>query len=145
MISTHTPLAGRNACAALIVCSLAYFYSHAPRGAQLNHANRRRNDAHFYSHAPRGAQPKQLKKYSLLLQFLLTRPSRGATHRCYPQSVRHIISTHTPLAGRNTNYNDIPEAIEISTHTPLAGRNIYSAASAWAASISTHTPLAGRN
>ena len=57
-----------------------------------------------------------------------------------------IISTHTPLAGRDKTLDDTAALSVISTHTPLAGRVIcFSWLSALNSDISTHTPLAGRD
>ena len=56
----------------------------------------------FYSHAPRGARRDEIDlgrgKY---VQFLLTRPSRGATEVSGTLETERTISTHTPLAGRD--------------------------------------------
>ena len=56
----------------------------------------------FYSHAPRGARRDEIDlgrgKY---VQFLLTRPSRGATNMSLCHAAYFCISTHTPLAGRD--------------------------------------------
>ena len=39
---------------------------------------------------------------------------------------RDIISTHTPLAGRDGDQLPVfGDALEISTHTPLAGRDYF--------------------
>ena len=122
----------------------------------------------FYSHAPRGARLLSSGPKSPTIQFLLTRPSRGATHRGIGFRSAYFISTHTPLAGRDqvvrghaeifgNFYSHAPrgarlealqkraELTEISTHTPLAGRDIITAADTILAGISTHTPLAGRD
>ena len=78
------------------------------------------------------------------------------------------ISTHTPLAGRDCGFLNIPSlsfvflltrplrdvthcnkhfafAFRISTHTPLAGRDIIIRPAVDIFLISTHTPLAGRD
>ena len=57
-----------------------------------------------------------------------------------------IISTHTPLAGRDKiEWFDLAGA-KISTHTPLAGRDPPSIPiNGLLICISTHTPLAGRD
>ena len=56
------------------------------------------------------------------------------------------ISTHTPLAGRDPNYWDLFCVISISTHTPLAGRDLPGVVVPYNTDgISTHTPLAGRD
>ena len=56
-ISTHTPLAGCDPSTA----------SHSIR------------IVHFYSHTPRGVRQNWIVIFHLLLKFLLTHPSRGAT------------------------------------------------------------------
>ena len=57
-----------------------------------------------------------------------------------------LISTHAPLAGRDTNEFGVDSDTIISTHAPLAGRD---AAAGLAiikkGVISTHAPLAGRD
>ena len=78
------------------------------------------------------------------------------------------ISTHTPLAGRDCGFLNIPslsfvflltrplrdvtllfrlfqKTSAISTHTPLAGRDIIIRPAVDIFLISTHTPLAGRD
>ena len=78
--------------------------------------------------------------------FLLTRPSRGVTllHTLYAQAM--LISTHTPLAGRDIwSVDRIIEPQIISTHTPLAGRDPGRQTPSVVECISTHTPLAGRD
>ena len=101
-------------------------------------------------------------------EFLLTRPSRGATQRKYHTTDTTLISTHTPLAGRDDTWHRAASRIvhfyshaprgarldfpgidrpltEISTHTPLAGRDTIPTLAGWEQMISTHTPLAGRD
>ena len=55
------------------------------------------------------------------------------------------ISTHTPLAGRDGLFYGAESIASISTHTPLAGRDAFEDVEDLLASISTHTPLAGRD
>ena len=57
----------------------------------------------FYSHAPRGARPAASFDNHLGGKFLLTRPSRGATVCRKVRIYFTIVSTHTPLAGRDRN------------------------------------------
>ena len=57
-------------------------------------------------------------------QFLLTRPLRDVTGLSRWQVAPRVVSTHTPLAGRDDF---------------LAARNLYGT------DVSTHTPLAGRD
>ncbi len=56
----------------------------------------------FYSHAPRGARPLAASISMHLSRFLLTRPSRGATICIGTFLFFSHISTHTPLAGRDS-------------------------------------------
>ena len=59
--------------------------------------------------------------------------------------VVYAISTHTPLAGRDTHGLSGSRRSTISTHTPLAGRDMIGIVGVFAQLISTHTPLAGRD
>ena len=77
--------------------------------------------------------------------FLLTRPSRGVTIPQNPEKSIDIISTHTPLAGRDLLVVGLCLDIIISTHTPLAGRDQVQNLDKSTDEISTHTPLAGRD
>ena len=56
-------------------------------------------------------------------QFLLTRPLRDVTKEQGRMSEIKLISTHTPLAGRDSKDETYLAPIQISTHTPLAGRD----------------------
>ena len=104
----------------------------------------------------------------LLHTFLLTRPLRDVTV-CFVRGRNKVkISTHTPLAGRDSGAEIPYTAFVISTHTPLAGRDQYHQTrrlrnllflltrplrdvtrTLWkpwrSRKISTHTPLAGRD
>ena len=56
------------------------------------------------------------------------------------------ISTHTPLAGRDSaDIDSLTGDTMISTHTPLGGRDGSGSQRLHTAGISTHTPLAGRD
>ena len=124
-ISTHTPLAGRDRPGQCGEVERGDFYSHAPRGARhLQIANTgfflqisthtplagrdpRRNviwfiNRYFYSHAPRGARQRLTVVCTHFDKFLLTRPSRGATLPRPFLALPCPISTHTPLAGRDS-------------------------------------------
>ena len=145
-ISTHTPLAGRD----------KYVLTFDAKSADFN------------SHAPRGARPNPSTIIWTYPIFQLTRPSRGATDKNLDFSGNCLISTHTPLAGRDNNGSEIAFSGTISTHTPLAGRDIFNLPEDTATTnfnshaprgarldtlprlsmplyISTHTPLAGRD
>ena len=145
-ISTHTPLAGRD----WIKKTLLFVMWN------------------FYSHAPCGTWPNRADVICLNTLFLLTRPLRDVTCQMEKAAVTDLISTHTPLAGRDSVIWIVRMYHIISTHTPLAGRdtaedilksspnNFYSHApcGTWRSidvmdrygfTISTHTPLAGRD
>ena len=98
---THTPLAGRDS---------------ANPGASSQFNN-------FYSHAPRGARPGRIPGNQPLCRFLLTRPSRGATLQETAKIVYVIISTHTPLAGRDL-FGDMFFALfsDFYSHAPRGAR-----------------------
>ena len=55
------------------------------------------------------------------------------------------ISTHTPLAERDTIAAEMMDSRHISTHTPLAERDEYHKNCTDEDIISTHTPLAERD
>ena len=81
-------------------------------------------DFYFYSHAPCGA-----------------RPIMSASG-----SMQNVISTHTPLAGRDNNFAVAVGAIkDFYSHAPCGARPIMSASGSMQNVISTHTPLAGRD
>ena len=100
-ISTHTPLAGRDPGSHPLAHVLMDFYSHAPRGARPQRRDVLSVPFYFYSHAPRGARPTIPPTPSMTSSFLLTRPSRGATICDRYRALSSTISTHTPLAGRD--------------------------------------------
>ena len=57
-------------------------------------------------------------------KFLLTRPLRDVTTLKMNVQNTLIISTHTPLAGRDQADGHADQRLNISTHTPLAGRDL---------------------
>ena len=110
-----------------------------------------------------------LRCHRLDTSFQPTRPLRGATVRLTNYSNYHKnISTHAPLAGRDSSTQLIQLPFEISTHAPLAGRDYHHLAkhnhlrkfqptrplrgatltrphATNSETISTHAPLAGRD
>ena len=122
----------------------------------------------FYSHAPRGARHERFLLSFSVLQFLLTRPSRGATQLALAQGASDEISTHTPLAGRDVErlvyllplsdfYSHAPRGARLGVTPPAlsATEFLLTRPSRDATQrvlevvvcfhISTHTPLAGRD
>ena len=123
-ISTHTPLAGRDVhswdyswgCSRFLLtrplrgatCITAYprtgiiFLLTRPlRGATIYNTIFAISNTDFYSHAPCGARPHSSSETLYSSSFLLTRPLRGATEECKKHMKPYMISTHTPLAGRD--------------------------------------------
>ena len=100
----------------------------------------------FNPRAPCGARRSKFPSQGGKTVFQPTRPLRGATTRCRRTARRKCISTHAPLAGRDTS-DRVPQhgrshfnprapcgarlhlkgwprpQIDISTHAPLAGRD----------------------
>ncbi len=78
-ISTHTPLAGRDdLCMDMNFAELKFLLTRPSRGATRYPSRKTQTEI-----------------------FLLTRPSRGATRRAPLATFGRLISTHTPLAGRD--------------------------------------------
>ena len=145
-ISTHTPLAGRDQFLLSSCPIIQNFYSHAPCGARLlggihltvcpcisTHTPLAGRDDNvtdtpsllndFYSHAPCGARPDNPLPESCTILFLLTRPLRGATTNTGDYSAAEVISTHTPLAGRDTAMVSFGKAwLNFYSHAPCGAR-----------------------
>ena len=101
-ISTHAPLAGRD--------------GDGGRGSDAI--------AYFNPRAPCGARPDFGEDIDNCPKFQPTRPLRGATEVCGLGAVDGLISTHTPLAGRDqVRCGASCSTSRISTHAPLAGRD----------------------
>ena len=77
----------------------------------------------FYSRASREARHETAKKTYDKFTFLLTRLSRGATVSKIQEALSFLISTHAPLARRDTDSIFVNIPAWISTHAPLARRD----------------------
>ena len=168
VISTHTPLAGRDTVVRKkLVCIC--ISTHTPlAGRDFGNSPARTKRKRFQLTRPlRGVT--LLKVWTMSpTTFQLTRPLRGVTVLLLIISAYLQISTHTPLAGRDGCFFMRRKKLPISTHTPLAGRDIAPSAvpmmpvvfqltrplrgvtqNLWPNRpfnlISTHTPLAGRD
>ena len=100
-ISTHTPLAGRDAYADDVKI-LSIISTHTPlAGRDLGGMENSSYDIRFLLTRP-SRDVTLRKRWNLKFpKFLLTRPSRDVTKR-HTQLIQFIeISTHTPLAGRD--------------------------------------------
>ena len=145
------------------------FYSYAPRGPRQVRLDYGISIFYISTHTPLAGRDEIGEPLGKVKsQFLLTRPSRGATRIAYDRKCETNISTHTPLAGRDkcsriwssipaNFYSHAPRGARrlcpqkvlpfgtISTHTPLAGRDDIVTFNEEINEISTHTPLAGRD
>ena len=100
----------------------------------------------FYSHAPRGARRDEIDlgrgKY---VQFLLTRPSRGATNMSLCHAAYFCISTHTPLAGRDGGFwNSGDGANDFYSHAPRGARRNVEIVGRIAINFYSHAPRGAR-
>ena len=101
IISTHTPLAGRDGSGLDFSAENYNFNSHAPCGARLSQIPVIPSVSHFNSHAPCGARRTQ------------------RWTRCQ----RLLISTHTPLAGRDVvQYAEQLMRGHFNSHAPCGAR-----------------------
>ena len=87
-ISTHAPLAGRDVQSAMVYMEVEDFNPRAPCGARLSF----------------NQLPLQLE------EFQPTRPLRGATRKSMSCATNNTISTHAPLAGRDS------KSVQITMH-----------------------------
>ena len=169
MISTHTPLTGRDIYLCIVWC-LNLISTHTPlTGRDVCRFQFWHFCINFYSHAPYGKKHTEINIWKKGEEYLLTRPFRDVTSGNFYFKNGAGISTHTPLTGRDFAAFCSDDSSLISTHTPLTGRDKAAGASAaeernfyshapygtWLSfssssvysspSISTHTPLTGRD
>ena len=100
------------------------FYSRASREARpAKRLQMLSCSSDFYSRASREARHETAKKTYDKFTFLLTRLSRGATVSKIQEALSFLISTHAPLARRDTDSIFVNIPAWISTHAPLARRD----------------------
>ena len=145
------------------------FYSYAPRGPRQVRLDYGISIFYISTHTPLAGRDEIGEPLGKVKsQFLLTRPSRGATRIAYDRKCETNISTHTPLAGRDKCLDTIASMLcHFYSHAPRGARpnlfavsrvfsHFYSHAPREARRglkrhcpgrnhISTHTPLAGRD
>ena len=125
-ISTHTPLAGRDSMHDLRLHLLSNFYSHAPRGARPFPKPPKPPPRKFLLTRPSRGATGTIFSCLVEEQFLLTRPSRGATLVCIrPHCARIYFYSHAPRGARRETGILKHFLQTISTHTPLAGRDTF--------------------
>ena len=96
VISTHTPLTGRDFYYGSYSLGIPDFYSHAPYGTWLSDLRITPHEQNFYSHAPYGTWPLQLNALNGQINFYSHAPY-GTWHtlHIYFCSYRHFYS-HAP-------------------------------------------------
>ena len=100
------------------------FYSHAPYGTWQYSLYPRRLCLHFYSHAPCGTWLQGRGTLTIEYNFYSHAPCGTWLYCVSATRTPTWISTHTPLAGRDTvEPCTYWFRVRISTHTPLAGRD----------------------
>ena len=123
MISTHTPLAGRDS-KRLCGFTISSISTHTPlAGRDCDTRSKAARWLEFLLTRPLRDVTGNIREQTPPTQFLLTRPLRDVTR--YNDAIYKCqrISTHTPLAGRDRMLKKLEIILVISTHTPLAGRD----------------------
>ena len=103
-ISTHTPLAGRDAGVRSPYMSGLQFLLTRPLRDVTDFGHNENTERFFIStHTPLAGRDTVILVIAPVTIFLLTRPLRDVTYLTSPLNrLLQIISTHTPLAGRDT-------------------------------------------
>ena len=110
-ISTHAPLAGRDVFTKLIQTKKTNFNPRAPCGARHGRlAHILLAILYFNPRAPCGARLRTVVSFLRRKVFQPTRPLRGATIQAANINARTQISTHAPLAGRDS------KSVQITMH-----------------------------
>ena len=125
LISTHTPLAGRDFyCRTDQTTDIQPFLLTRPLRDVTVKRLLQHVQGKISTHTPLAGRDQLLSlPVNYIFLFLLTRPLRDVTSAgCYV-IVQIVISTHTPLAGRDDGTHRGAFEKNISTHTPLAGRD----------------------
>ena len=104
--------------------SFLHFYSHAPCGARHFAESFPDLDFWFLLTRPLRGATLQWKLLMLLRLFLLTRPLRGATTLEVVSLWLIVFLLTRPLRGATITKISNRDSLVISTHTPLAGRDV---------------------
>ena len=102
-ISTHAPLAGRDTSKAETQACGLNFNPRAPCGARRFYGTCHGRNRNFNPRAPCGARQNGRRRFLSIVRFQPTRPLRGATSQMARRTKPTSISTHAPLAGRDSS------------------------------------------
>ena len=102
LISTHTPLAGRDRWSCPTSRRRGFLPTRASREVTLSPVALEKSVTFLLTRPSRDVTVNAIV-FGLTAPFLLTRPSRDVTRSSSLFSVRSPISTHTPLAGRDSD------------------------------------------
>ena len=123
-ISTHAPLAGRDAISVLVAGD-RLISTHAPLAGRDYHSMAARRQGYdFNPRAPCGARLQQRTSLRIPCPFQPTRPLRGATSPCLSSFPSMIFQPTRPLRGATSLNRNYSAYTIISTHAPLAGRDV---------------------
>ena len=130
---------------ALRIPLTAFLLTRPSRGATRTALLRLQRERNFYSHAPRGARLRCGMDRCRSSRFLLTRPSRGATDAKDNIDYYNQISTHTPLAGRDSNgRRRAAESYDFYSHAPRGARRELIAQYGFLSDFYSHAPRGAR-
>ena len=123
-ISTHTPHTGRDPVFRCIA-RIAYISTHTPHtGRDFGIKELSQKDGEFQLTRPIRGATGFPAIFAASATFQLTRPMRGATQPLSEKCSAEIISTHTPLAGRDcsTVINTVSATADFNSHAPCGAR-----------------------
>ena len=113
------------------------------RGATRSDRQTTRRCADFNPRAPCGARPMVGQLSMIVLKFQPTRPLRGATVAVAAGVVPPVFQPTRPLRGATGRIAWIHQPVRISTHAPLAGRDSTTSTCSGSMSFQPTRPLRG--
>ena len=121
-ISTHAPLAGRDSNMG-IGYELENISTHAPLAGRDIRSTTAPKTMRISTHAPLAGRDLTATVIFSELRFQPTRPLRGATQQSRDPNTQQEFQPTRPLRGATSLIEYTPKIINISTHAPLAGRD----------------------
>ena len=145
-ISTHAPLAGRDGLRAL-PGRVQHISTHAPlAGRDLRPKRRKAAVRYFNPRAPCGARRSRTSPAPPTPSNFNPRAPCGARREAVLYDLySEVFQPTRPLRGATRQGRQGFSQRQISTHAPLAGRDLLQLGDVHLIAISTHAPLAGRD
>ncbi len=123
-ISTHAPLAGRDSRGIVLKSRLEYFNPRAPCGARPPHSLQVSGHGCISTHAPLAGRDAETVSHRYLAYNFNPRAPCGARPPSVTGAINNSIFQPTrPLRGATGSRRHGSHYISISTHAPLAGRD----------------------